>query len=95
MLGYALWQRRRWQPLILAAVLGNMLSIPFVWLLAGIGYLVGGPVPGLVLLAIGEFVAVFVEALLYTLIAREKFGRALLISLTANILSYLVGLLLH
>lgn len=93
--GYVLWRRRRWQPFVLAAVIGNIISLPIVWLLAGIAYLVGGPGVGLVLLALGEILAVFLEALLYLLICKERFGWVLLLSLAANILSFTVGLLLH
>lgn len=93
--GYILWRRRRWQPFIVAAVIGNLVSLPIVWLLAGFAYFIGGPGAGLVLLALGEVLAVFFEALLYSLICKERFGWMLLLSLAANVLSFTVGLLLH
>ncbi|MHB1355688.1 MAG: hypothetical protein ACYCZF_06895 [Anaerolineae bacterium] len=93
--GYVLWQRRRWQPYLLAGLIGNIISLPLVWLLAGIAYLLGGSATGLVAMAIGEVLAVFFEALLYCLICKERYGRMLLLSLAANVLSFAVGLLLH
>jgi hypothetical protein len=93
--GYVVWQHRRWQPYVLAGLIGNIASLPVVWLLAGIAYLLGGPAAGIVSLAIGEVLAVFFEAFLYTLICKERFSRMLLLSLAANVLSYTVGLLLH
>jgi hypothetical protein len=93
--GYIIWQRRRWQRYVLAGLVGNIISLPIVWLLAGIAYLVGGSLAGLVILGLGEVFAVFLEALLYTLICKERFGRMLLLSLAANVLSFTVGLLLH
>ena len=92
---YVLWQRRRWQPFVLAAFVGNLISLPVVWLLAGFAYLLIGPAAGVVLLAIGEVLAVFFEAFVYYLICKERFGRVLLLSLAANVLSFTVGLLLH
>ncbi|MCE5258711.1 MAG: hypothetical protein LLG44_06555 [Chloroflexi bacterium] len=94
-LGYALWQKRPRRSFILTAVIGNIITLPIVWLLAGFGYMFGGPSAGLVLLAVGEVCAVFLEALLYKLVAKERFGWALLLSLVANTVSYTVGLLLH
>ncbi len=93
--GYAQWRRRPRRPFVLVSVVGNIITLPIVWLLAGFGYMFGGPSAGLVLLAVGEVCAVFFEALLYKLVAKERFGWALLLSLVANAVSYTVGLLLH
>jgi len=93
--GYALLVGARWSSFLLAALISNILSLPAVWLAAGVGYLLGGPASGLVLLAIGEVGAVFMEALIYHLITKVRFSQVLLLSLVANVVSYIVGLLVH
>jgi hypothetical protein len=94
-ISYAKWKGRQRPPFVTSAIIGNIISLLYVWFITYICSLYGGLVIGLVLLAIFELIAVFWKALLYTLFSAEPYGHMLLLSLLANLLSLGVGLLIH
>ena len=90
-LAYVRWTKRPRRRLLLTCLLGNVLTLPFVWLFAALLYAVGGSAAGLVGLALAELGAWLAEALLYLWVGRLPASRAFLLSLVANCASFLVG----
>lgn len=92
---YATIVKRPRRRLLLTCLFANLITVPCVWLLAGVFYVFAGATLGFVGLAIGEAGAWLAEGLAYKVWGRLSIGGALLLSLAANAASFGVGLLVH
>jgi hypothetical protein len=92
---YARWRQTPPRRLLLVALIANLVSLPGVWALAGLGYLLGGIQGGLIALALGEAAAWLAEGVAYLAAGKLKVGQSMLLSLVANLASLIVGLLIH
>jgi hypothetical protein len=83
-----LWGSWRLTP-IAAAVVGTLLTIPYVWFVFPT-LLWATPT---LIVVVGEGFAVCVETILYRYVCNISLTQALLLSISANAASYLLGLL--
>ncbi len=81
--------------LLIVGLIANGLSLPCVWLLSGMGYVMAGVEAGLTALVVAEGLAWLVETVIYIVAGRLSLGRALVLSLAANAASVIVGMVVH
>ncbi len=92
---YAWWRRLPRRRLLGVSLVANALTLPTVWLLAGLAAAIGGPGAGVGALVALEVVAWLAEGALYAGWAKLALGAAFLLSLVANAASVGLGLLVY
>jgi hypothetical protein len=76
-----------WKQVIFAGVFTSFATIPYLWFIAPIFL----PTKAL-LYSIGEIIIFFIESVILYFILRIKYTRALIISFSCNLISFLIGI---
>jgi len=86
-------RRNRWSlaRFLVAGVVGNLLSLPGVWILSTVGFFLLAWI-GFAVFVLAEFGAAVFESVFYMWIGREPFRRCLRLALVANVATMTLGI---